>query len=162
MPTISDDETITFTEVKQLSDAQVVRQIRNDCREYMTKNTDYISEENQENWFNSLDHDKIKIFLMWIVHHGVVFEVVGFGYCRNVDYETYLTGGILESHRNRGYGKKLFSHLLEEAKSFKTKITLEVLNSNARAEKVYRSIGFIPVYKDDRVMKMEYRNDSTL
>lgn len=156
------DEHLLFTKIESLSDAQVMRQIRNDCREYMTKSTVYISEENQKNWFNNLDQDKIKMFLMWNVHHGVIFEIMGFGYCRNVDDETYLTGGILENYRNKGYGKKLFSHLLEEAKSFNTKITLEVLNSNARAEKVYRSIGFVPVYKDDRIMKMEYKNDSTL
>lgn len=154
--------TVVFSEVKSVSDAQVLRRIRNECKDFMTRSTEYITEEKQTEWFNALDKDNIKLYLMWIAHHGVAFEVVGFGYCKKDESETYLTGGLKESFRGKGYGKNLFSHLLTEAKSFNTPITLEVLKTNERAKRLYESLGFSELSSDDRVIKMEYRNDSAV
>jgi ribosomal protein S18 acetylase RimI-like enzyme len=153
---------IVFTEIKSMEDAQLMRKIRNDCREYMTKDTSHITEQQQEMWFNNLNKDTIKMFLMHLRYHGVAYDTIGFGYCRCIDDETYLTGGIRKEYRSKGYGKNLFLHLLENAKSFNTRITLEVLNDNTRAERLYRSIGFVDYDKNDKVTKMEYTNDSAL
>jgi ribosomal protein S18 acetylase RimI-like enzyme len=148
---------IRFIEVLHVSEAQTLRDIRNECKDYMTRNTEYITEDQQVDWFNSLDRDSMKIYLIYMYNEEVMVDVVGFGYCKRDENETYLTGGIKENHRGKGYGKLLFSYLLEQAKSFNTPITLEVLNTNTRAKNLYESLGFVEIKKDDRIMKMEYR-----
>lgn len=155
-------QTVVFSDIKSLSDAQVLRRIRNECKDFMTRSTEYITEEKQAEWFNKLDRNNIKLYLMWIAHHGVAFEVIGFGYCKKDENETYLTGGLKEELRGKGYGKLLFSHLLTQAKSFNAPITLEVLKTNERAKRLYESLGFSELSSDDRVIKMEYRNDSAV
>lgn len=148
---------IRFIEVLNVSEAQLLRDIRNECKDYMTRNTEYITEDQQVDWFNSLDRDSMKIYLMYMYNEEVMVDVVGFGYCKRDINETYLTGGIKENHRGKGYGRLLFSHLLEQAKSFSTPITLEVLNTNTKAKNLYESLGFVEIKKDDRIMNMEYR-----
>lgn len=160
LTTMYDD--VVFSDIKSVSDAQVLRRIRNECKDFMTRSTEYITEEKQAEWFNKLDRDNIKLYLMWIAHHGVAFEVIGFGYCKKDETETYLTGGLKEELRGKGYGKVLFSHLLTQAKSFNTPITLEVLKTNERAKRLYESLGFSEISSDDRIIKMEYRNDSAV
>ena len=98
---------VVFSDIKSVSDAQVLRRIRNECKDFMTRSTEYITEEKQTEWFNGLDKDNIKLYLMWIAHHGVAFEVIGFGYCKKDENETYLTGGLKEELRGKGYGKLL-------------------------------------------------------
>lgn len=157
-----DDRYLMFHEVEDINEAQIMRNIRNECREFMTKNTDYISEADQHAWFSQLDRANIKMYIVYESFHGVVFSPVGFGYCRHVDDETYLTGGLLREVRGRGYGRILFQHILNKAKDFNTKITLEVLNTNIVAQNLYKSLGFVTYYQDDRIMKMEYKNDSAI
>lgn len=153
---------VMFHEVEDINEAQTIRCIRNECREYMTKNSDLISEEDQVVWFNGLDRDNIKMYIMLESYLGVAFTPIGFGYCRHVGDETYLTGGLIADVRGKGYGKHLFQHLLDRAKTFNTKITLEVLQTNTVAQKLYTNIGFLPYYNDDRIIKMEYKNDPTV
>jgi ribosomal protein S18 acetylase RimI-like enzyme len=88
-----------------------------------------------------------------------VSDTIGFGYCRHDGNETYVTGGLREKYRGKGYGRKLFLHLLKAAKDFNTRITLEVLNTNERAKGLYESIGFHTFEVTARLTKMEYRND---
>jgi ribosomal protein S18 acetylase RimI-like enzyme len=155
--TRSDDEQIYFLEMTTISHAQIIRKIRNECKDYMTRSSEYITEEQQEKWFNNLDADTTKVYLMYFSFHGVVFETLGFGYCKNDDNETYLTGGLKEAYRGKGYGRMLFSHLLEQAKTFNMPVTLEVLNTNTKAENLYKSLGFVEISRNDKVTKMEYR-----
>lgn len=155
MTTTSD---IVFSIVKDTDDAELMRKIRNECRGYMTKDTSYITPEQQVKWFNELDKDNIKMFIMNKSYHGVAFGAIGYGYCRHVGDETYLTGGLIPEFRDKGYGKVLFLHLLENAKSFNTRITLDVLNTNIRAKTLYENIGFRVIESDERITKLEYVN----
>ncbi len=156
---VATDSILMFHEVEDINEAQTMRRIRNECREYMTKNSELISEEDQITWFNGLDRNNIKMYIMFESYFGVVFSPIGFGYCRHVGDETYLTGGLIADARGKGYGKHLFQHILDKAKTFNTKVTLEVLQTNAVAQKLYTSIGFVPYYSDERIIKMEFKND---
>lgn len=151
-----------FHEVEDINEAQMMRVIRNECREYMTRSTELISEEDQVEWFKKLDKDNIKMYIMFESYFGVVFTPVGFGYCCHVDDETYLTGGLVADSRGKGYGRLLFQHILDKAKSFNTKITLEVLNTNKNAMTLYQKLGFLPISSDDRVTHMEYKDDTAI
>jgi ribosomal protein S18 acetylase RimI-like enzyme len=156
---MTSDAIIMFKPIVDIEQAQIMREIRNECRNYMTRDTSFITEEQQEKWFNSLDKQNMKMFLMSILYHGSVVDIIGFGYCVHKDNETYLTGGLDQTNRGRGYGKKLFLHLIEAAKTYGTPITLEVLNTNMIAKRLYSSIGFREIESNDRMIKMEYKND---
>jgi ribosomal protein S18 acetylase RimI-like enzyme len=156
------DKTYSSESIVDIEQAQIMREIRNECRDYMTRDTSFISEEQQEKWFAGLDKQNMKMFLMSILYHGSVVDIIGFGYCVHKNNETYLTGGLDQSNRGRGYGKKLFLHLIEAAKTYGTPITLEVLNTNMRAKRLYSSIGFREIESNDRMIKMEYKNDSSV
>lgn len=145
---------VSFVPITNIEDAQIMRVIRNECKDYMTRDTSFITEEQQERWFEQLDKENMKMFLM---HEKD--DVIGFGYCRCDNNETYLTGGLRKECREKGYGRLLFLHLLETAKSCGTRITLEVLNTNVRARRLYDKIGFHVVETTDRITKMEYVDD---
>lgn len=154
--------TYNIKSVKSLEDAQDMRVIRNECKDFMTRNTSYITEEDQEKWYNSLDLNDIEMYLMYACYDGVAFADVAFGYIKFDGDEIYLTGGVSEYYRGQGLGRKMFSYLLDRAKVFDRKITLEVLNDNEKAYNLYLSLGFVPLYGDDRVTKMEYVDDTTI
>lgn len=156
---MTSEQNIIFTPITKLDDAQVMRVIRNECKDYMTRDTSFITEEQQEKWFSQLDLDNIKMFLMHICYHGAAIDTIGFGYCRRENDEVYVTGGLRPDSRDKGYGKLLFTYLVEQSKSFDCRITLEVLNSNSRAKRLYEKIGFYNIDKNDRITKMEHKND---
>jgi len=134
---------VIFKPVTNLAEAQEMRKIRNECREFMTRNTTYIREEEQEKWFDTLDKNNMKMYLVYETTHGVDFSLIGYGYCKNDITGTYLTGGLLDTARGKGYGRALFKHLVNVAKTFNNKILLEVLNTNHKAENLYKSLGFV-------------------
>ena len=142
--------TYEFIPVTTIEDAQIMRKIRNECKRYMTRNTDFITKEQQVEWFSQINHDDIKMYLMKYQD-----EIIGYGYCRREGNEVMLTGGLKGCHRNRGHGKILFNHLIAAAEDFGLRITLEVLNTNERARYLYDSLGFDPISTDGRITKME-------
>lgn len=156
------DEFIKIISVENFDDLQSVRKIRNDCKHFMTRYTKNITEEEQTNWFASLDHSKNWLFIVYKLYHGVASSVIGYGYNRIENDSILLTGGLIESERGKEHGRTLFSFLLEHAKSFKLPIKLEVLLTNIPAIKLYRSLGFIEIEKNDLLIKMEYKNDSVV
>lgn len=150
-------ELLSFLDARTLSDAQTIRVIRNECREFMTRNTSFLTEEDQEAWFNSLDFDTFKPILLCLSENDGPSIPVGYGYVKIDNGKAYLTGGLIATHRNRGYGKKLFLRLLEMAKPFNVPIVLEVLKSNSLAFNLYKNIGFQHVSETEKVITMEYK-----
>lgn len=73
-----------------------------------------------------------------IVAHGVMS--VAIGECH------LLTLCVSPEHQRRGYGVRMFRHLLERAVKIDAKICfLEVRESNAAARSLYRSLGFVQI-----------------
>lgn len=144
------------------SDVEELRRIRNLCKDFMTRNTSMISEEQQKKWYSTLDKDNNKLYLLHKIHHGVIIEPVGYGYIRVEDGFVLLTGGLIESERGKGYGSTLFNYLVQNSKSFNLPIKLEVLKTNMVAFSVYNKIGFRVIGDDGKVIKMEYHYDSVI
>lgn len=121
---------------------ETIRNIRNSCREFMTNNTNYISEEQQIEWFNSVDHDVLKLYA-----GRVSGEVVGYGIVRIEDGDAWLTGAILSSYRGYGYGRRLFVSLISLVPAgVETKLTVRDTNTNAI--NLYKALGFDAYYYD--------------
>jgi hypothetical protein len=50
--------------VKTESDVETLRQIRNVCKNFMTRHTDEITYEQQQNWYKNIDKDTNKLYLL--------------------------------------------------------------------------------------------------
>jgi len=148
--------------VKTESDVEILRQIRNVCKNFMTRNTDEISYEQQQNWYKNLNKENNKLFLLHKIYYGVAAEIVGYGYIRIEDGTVLLTGGLIESERGKGYGQILFEYLVKNSEQFNLPIKLEVLKTNMKAFAVYNKIGFRVIGDDGKIIKMEYYYDSVI
>jgi len=153
---------LVMTVIHTDSDVEELRKIRNLCKDFMTRNTSTISEEQQKKWYSTLDKDNNKLYLLHKIHYGVAVEPVGYGYIRVEDGFVLLTGGLVEAERGKGYGSTLFNYLVQNSKSFNLPIKLEVLKSNMVAFSVYNKIGFRVIGDDGKIIKMEYHYDSVI
>jgi len=148
--------------VRTESDVEILRQIRNVCKNFMTRNTDEISYEQQQNWYKNLNKENNKLFLLHKIYCGVAAEIVGYGYIRVENGVVLLTGGLIESERGKGYGQILFEYLVKNSEQFNLPIELEVLKTNMKAFAVYNKIGFRVTADDGKIIKMEYHYDSVI
>lgn len=134
--------------------ADVMRQIRNSCREFMTNRTEHIDYIQQRVWWHMLDHSRWRCYLYELnLHHlgGPVLDV-GYGVIqpdRDPDAKRlWLTGGILPDYRGLGFGKQIFRHLIDECFG-QGEVWLEVREDNLRAKKLYYGLGFVPEERTD-------------
>jgi ribosomal protein S18 acetylase RimI-like enzyme len=130
-------------------DIETMRQIRNSCKKYMTRNSKEITIEQQKKWFDSLDSDQYKPFIFKTNENDL-----GYGMLYFENNEIFLTGGLLPYYRNLGYGKILFNCLIDKSNEYNKPVKLEVLKTNIRAVKTYESLGFKLYSENDVVYKM--------
>jgi len=143
-------------EIESDDELELVRSIRNECRMYMTRDTREISESEQRLWYNLLDKEKNKIFLLYAMEFGSILYEVGYAVVRQEGSIVVLSGGLTSSERGNGIGEVLFSSLLDEAVKFGKPIFLEVLKSNMPARTIYDKLGFVEVNETNGVITMEY------
>lgn len=153
---------VVLKEISNKSDVEFLRIIRNDCRNFMTRNTSEITSEQQLKWFESLNSD-VKLYLLHKVEMGVISYPIGYGLLRKEDNSILISGGLIESERGKGYGGVLFQYLIENCKKFGNfPIKLEVLKSNIKAFAIYSKLGFRVISDDGKIIKMEYYYDSSI
>lgn len=153
---------IILMEIKTETDVESLRILRNECRSFMTRNTNNISYEQQKFWYENLDRDNNKLFLVYETHYGVALSVIGYGYIRNEYDCCLLSGGLSSDSRGKGYGSILFSFLVENSKKFNKPIKLEVLKSNIVAFSIYNKLGFRVIADNGKIITMEYFYDSSI
>lgn len=151
---------LLFKRVTTPAEAEILRTIRNECRSYMTRSTDYITPEQQQEWFKTA-HKKYELYIAYAIEHGVAVVDAGFGVIHKNEEESLLTGGLLLNYRDKGLGKVVFKYLLDQCTKF-LPIKLEVLKTNTRAFKTYESLNFVVIGEDDRLFYMEYVYDSVI
>jgi len=123
-----------------LEDAEVMRQIRNSCRQFMTRNTLEIGEDEQMIWFLTLENTTRPFLLVADVENQ---PKVGYGLIREIDGKLWLSGGILPEWRGQGLGKRLFAEMARIVNVVdKRTCWLEVRSSNSPARRTYQSLGF--------------------
>lgn len=110
-------------------EALLIGYVRNDCLNYMTKSQNYISIDRQKAWWKAFEG---KAFLYSPIDSN---ELIGFGI---LNKNGSLSGGLVESYRDKGLGKFLFGHL----KSLQPHTWLEVFATNERAYKLYYKLGY--------------------
>lgn len=151
---------LVFKRVTTTSEAEMLRVIRNQCKDFMTRSTDYITPEQQQEWFKTA-YKKYELYIVYAVEYGAVIIDAGFGVIHLNDNEYLLTGGLVPEYRDKGLGSTLFKFLVDNCNK-QQPIRLEVLKSNTRAFKTYEKLGFTITGEDDRLYFMEYRYDSVI
>lgn len=151
-----EDISVSLSPISNMRDVETVRTHRNACKDFMTRNTEYISSEQQAKWYYELDKDNNRLLLLNKIHHGAVVEDIGYGYIRVENGEVLLTGGITSNERGKGYGYILFKNLVIFAEKYGLPIRLEVLKTNAAGIATYKKVGFKTIGEDDKIYRMEY------
>lgn len=134
---------VEVTEIAQLESARV---IRNSCREFMTRDNQEILPDQQLSWWAMLPAGQ-RLFLF-----SVARAYVGYGFIREEDGKSWLSGGLAPEWRGRGLGTMLFRLLIAAADG---PCKLEVLESNPRAKRVYDGLGFREVSRGYGLITME-------
>jgi len=151
---------IVFKRVTTPAEAEILRTIRNKCREYMTRSTDYITPEQQEVWFKTAFR-KYDLYIAYAIEHGVCIVDAGFGVVHKNEDEFILTGGLVPEYRDKGLGKVIFKFLVDQCHK-SLPIRLEVLKTNTRAYKTYEGLNFKVTGENDNLYFMEYQYDSVI
>lgn len=157
---------IQFEEVYSREQAMKMRDIRNQLASFMTHNSEEISIEKQLLWFATRYRPLRRKGLMtaYLVReddltelsYGVVSsEYIGYGLIQDKDGRKWLTGGLIESARGKGYGQKLFEFLRDEVGK---PVYLDVRKTNTHAYELYKKLGFrdIPEESNDFLTTMVY------
>jgi ribosomal protein S18 acetylase RimI-like enzyme len=151
---------IVFKRVTTPAEAEILRTIRNKCREYMTRSTDYITPEQQEEWFKTAFR-KYDLYIAYAIEHGVCIVDAGFGVVHKNEDEFLLTGGLVPEYRDKGLGKVIFKFLVDQCHK-SLPIRLEVLKTNTRAYKTYEGLNFRVTGENEKLIFMEYQYDSVI
>ena len=151
---------IVFKRVTTPAEAEILRTIRNKCREYMTRSTDFITPEQQEEWFKTAFR-KYDLYIAYAIEHGVCIVDAGFGVVHKNEDEFLLTGGLVPEYRDKGLGKIIFKFLVDQCHK-SLPIRLEVLKTNTRAYKTYEGLNFRVTGENDNLYFMEYQYDSVI
>ena len=135
---------------------EYLRKTRNDSKHYMTRFCGEITSDMQKSWYSNIS-ENINPYIFIVGEHGVVFYPVGYGTVNIEDGSAMVTGVISQSERGNGYGRKLFTALVEEAKKIAQRVFLEVLETNTIGISLYESIGFVETNRDHDVITMELK-----
>ncbi len=154
------ENTVRFSGVLVVTaeQAETVRLIRNHCRTYMTRVTENIGPDQQLSWWLTLNKQANRLFLFKIVAQdvpGIIYEEdIGYGLCRLIGGKWWVSGGLSPEWQGKGFGKSLFSYLVEQTG---VPCWLEVLESNQRAYNTYEKLGFVEVSRDSGIVTMVKR-----
>lgn len=129
--------------VKSFPDILRIRNIRNDCRSYLTNYIKYISVFQQTRWYFSyyikaLSLKKYRIYIL----RNKESEAVGYGALSLQDNKLYVTECLKSEFRHQGYGTAILKHLITIADREKRSIVAEIWKSNKKSIALHKKFGF--------------------
>jgi ribosomal protein S18 acetylase RimI-like enzyme len=152
---------MTLRKVSTDQEVELLRQIRNSSREFMTRHAAYITQDQQGVWWRDVDKSRIWVYLA--EQDGCV---VGYGLLKLEPEDTqapsgkgWLTGALMTGFRERGYGTELFRQLRDTVVTLGLTPWLEVLESNERALHVYQKLGFKETGRSNGVITMRHDDE---
>ena len=122
--------------------AEVMRQIRNTCLEFMTGDPHVITVDEQQAWFMALPDDETVLPFLWKPRRMNAF---GYGLIRKIGDLWWVSGGLLPEWRGKGHGVNLFHDLTDYVHVGPAKATawLKVFEDNAPARRTYARLGYV-------------------
>lgn len=151
---------LVFKRVTTPAEAETLRVIRNKCKDFMTRSTEEISYEQQQEWFKTA-YKKYELYIAYAVEYGACVVDAGYGLIHLNEGEYMLSGGLVPEYRDKGLGSILFKFLVDNCNKLQP-IRLEVLKNNTRAFKTYEKLNFVVTGENDKVHFMEYKYDSVV
>lgn len=135
---------ITFKSIATVEEAEELRILRNECAEWMTKDTSFISPDKQRVFFwEKLATGLIEGFLAYDDSESVAYGLLIWD--GKVFGRAWSSTGVKASARGKGYGKAVTVENVRRAHAHHVPMWAEVRQDNAGQQKICRSIGYYVV-----------------
>jgi ribosomal protein S18 acetylase RimI-like enzyme len=153
--------TTTIRPATTWEDALAIRKIRNSLREFMTRDQEPKTVTQQRVWWAKTQRNRSTRLL--VMENDK--DVIGYGVLRyqtklqwDGDHDrSLLTGAVITPYQGLGYGRMIFSHLVCESYIHKHTPWLEVFPTNARAQLLYKQLGFVETQRTDDLITMKHK-----
>jgi GNAT superfamily N-acetyltransferase len=129
---------LSFVRVTDHNQAMQLRYVRNECRQFMTRDTHEITVEGQERffWKELVTGDEYEAYLLYDYRLPI-----GYGMLHRDDSKTWMSMGLIASVRGKGLGT-LLARLITAVGLMKSDVWLEVWGHNFPAVAAYCAAGY--------------------
>jgi GNAT superfamily N-acetyltransferase len=132
---------ITFKTIDTLEKAEELRVLRNECAEWMTKDTSQISAQQQRVFYwKKLATGRIEGFLMYDDNVPVAYGLLIWD--EKVFGRAWSSTGVKTSERGKGYGRAVTIENVRRAHSHGVPMWAEVRRDNKGQQKICLSMGY--------------------
>ena len=136
-----------FSEIDSYETAEVLRQIRNQCAEWMTNDTSQITKPMQMVFYKEK-------FLTGTMEGSILYDdgiPVGYAYLVWIDGQVWSSTGVAENFRGLGYGRDCFSENVRRAHRMGLPLWAEVRCDNKSQQHISRTTpGFHQVQTNEK------------
>lgn len=133
----------------ELSDAEIVRAIRNSGRQWMTRDTHELTAVEQAAWWSRRDPVTCPIWLARISATDV-----GYGLLRRENGRVWASLAVLPQFRGQGYGTMIYRYL---ALAVSVDVWAEILADNTPSIRACLRAGYQIAYAQDKLATLVYR-----
>jgi RimJ/RimL family protein N-acetyltransferase len=130
-------------------DAEIVRQIRNSGRQWMTRDTAEITAEAQRAWWAKRDP---RVCPIWIA--SIAATDIGYGLLRREGDRLWASLAVLPQFRGQGYGTMIYRWL---ALATLEPVWAEILADNTPSIRACLRAGYQIAYAQDTTATLIYR-----
>jgi len=134
------------------SELQEIRRIRNLGRQWMTDNTQEISEEEQRAWWKRMQLVKSEDFLLYAYRTAIWGPIVGYGMVMRREGLLHISLAVSPEYRGRGYGSAIYSDMFNCASIDDESVYAVILKSNTASIKAAEKAGFRFVEDGDKTV----------
>jgi len=133
---------ITFETISSPEKAEELRVLRNECSEWMTKDTSKISKRRQRKFFKQkILTGKIEGFLLYDNGKPAAYGLVVW----DDEGRAWSSTGVKTSSRGRGHGRNVTIEVVNRARAYGVPTWAEVRCDNAGQQRICRSVGYVVV-----------------
>lgn len=134
---------LRIVEVKSFWQALILRNIRNECRQWMTHYSKNISVWDQFLWWFQKYTPRRESGRLYCYLFYLGDQAVGYGLASVKPDGVWISGGLREDKRGLGLGMELFSQLVDLWGT--RRMFLDVFDTNIPGIKIYKRLGFRPI-----------------
>jgi len=134
---------MNFKLVSTLSEALIVRRLRNECRTYLTNYRKHINPLQQIYWYFTYYRPAVcsNMFRLFIIRNHENIPV-GYGALHLRDKQLYVTECVAPEYRRQGYGEVIINNLISIAHQEKLPLIAEVWATNKASIALHTKCGF--------------------
>jgi RimJ/RimL family protein N-acetyltransferase len=131
-------------------DVEMLRQVRNSGRQWMTRHTDAISPEQQAAWWAQLDHASVKV---WLFSESATD--IGYGLVRLEKGRAWCSLAVLPRYQGQGYGTQIYRWLALSQPQWD--MWAEIYADNTPSLRAALKAGYQLAHASDKTAVLVYR-----